>query len=207
MSLLRWRSTVKQHGMKKPCLICGKTLITTPSEVAKGKGKFCSMACYSLSKKGKPLTVTPKVLAARKKRVGTGAPRWAGGITRHSKGYTLVYSSDHPRAHKNYVYEHILVVEKSLGRFLLPHEEIHHLNSDKSDNRLENLHICQSRQEHVRLDLGWWKEGSKWFKKCPYCKLDLEVNQENFWRRSNGQFIHVCKSCGHKRGKKTYKSS
>jgi len=42
------------------------------------------------------------------------------------------------------------VVEQALGRDLLPDEEVHHVNRNRSDNRLENLVVLDAR-EHVLL--------------------------------------------------------
>jgi len=68
---------------------------------------------------------------------------WRGGKTRQKAGYILIRVPSHPRAKANnqYVFEHILVIEEKLGRYLLPEERIHHKNGIKSDNRLENLEV------------------------------------------------------------------
>lgn len=50
------------------------------------------------------------------------------------------------RANSNgYVIEHRLVVGRALGRRLTKHETVHHINGDRSDNRLENLQLRQGR--------------------------------------------------------------
>ena len=55
--------------------------------------------------------------------------------------YTLIRSS-HPKSINGKYYEHILVVEKYLKRYLHDNETVHHINEIKTDNRIENLFVC-----------------------------------------------------------------
>lgn len=69
-----------------------------------------------------------------------------GGRVRNVGGYTLVIPDpDDPvggmRHGNGYVMEHRLVMARSLGRPLEAHETVHHINGDKSDNRVENLQL------------------------------------------------------------------
>jgi len=77
---------------------------------------------------------------------------YKGGIKYHSAGYVLIIKKDHPRAksNKGYVYEHIVVIEKLLGRFLNPRERVHHINGKKDDNSVENLKVMDV-SDHARL--------------------------------------------------------
>lgn len=85
-----------------------------------------------------------------------------GSTRRIEHGYVLVRTdTPHPRAPKKWIREHILVMENTLGRYLLPGEEVHHLNGVKDDNRPENLELWVVRQPKGQrpADLvAWAKE-------------------------------------------------
>lgn len=74
---------------------------------------------------------------------------WKGGCVFYA-GYKAILCPDHPYSHKaGYVFEHRLIMEKKLGRYLYPNERVHHINGDKTDNRIENL-VVLTQREHMR---------------------------------------------------------
>ena len=82
--------------------------------------------------------------------------------TRELNGYRVIHKPEHFNCMssdnwKGYVYEHIYLIEKSLGRPLNKEEVVHHLDCDRSNNRIENL-IVLSRGMHARLH-AWLDKG------------------------------------------------
>lgn len=70
------------------------------------------------------------------------------GATITSYGYRLIYKKTRPFCgHNGYVYEHRLVMEKHLGRYLTDDEVVHHIDHDKLNNKISNLQLL-SKSEH-----------------------------------------------------------
>ena len=169
----------KKPKVKKVCLICSKSFWVIPSLQ---ESKYCSKKCFYASQQGKPAwnkglktNFVPKngfkkgMIPWNKGtkglvkpnngsfKEGNKHPFWKGGLHYH-KGYVLVYAPKHPNANKNkYMNRSRLVMEKHLGRYLLPTEIVHHINSIRDDDRLENLMYFPNESAHQRFH--------EWFKK------------------------------------------
>jgi len=65
-------------------------------------------------------------------------------------GYVMEWCPTHPKASQGVYFQHRLVMEEDLGRFLTQQERVHHLNHDRTDNRRENLALHASHSEHLK---------------------------------------------------------
>ena len=111
-------------------------------------------------------------------RIAAYARKAIKGRKFHSRGYVMVYEPLHPSCDRHgYMFEHILILEKKLGRYLYAHEECHHLNEIKSDNRPENL-VALTKGDHTRLH----GSGRKW-------------SSDRLWKMRKGQEF-ACEKCG-----------
>jgi hypothetical protein len=79
------------------------------------------------------------------------------------QGYIYLEAPGHPRGARmrGFVFEHIVVMEEMLGRYLYPGESVHHRNGVKDDNRVENLELwVRPQPTGCRVDqaIAWAKE-------------------------------------------------
>lgn len=137
-----WERNKDKARVDRPCVTCGKIFRPVHTRNA---GKFCSRACFAQGAKG------------------SGHVHWRGGRHITAGGYVKLYAPNHPMAngHGGYIAEHRLVMEKMLGRFLLPGENVHHKNGQKDDNREENLELWIKKQpqgQRVEDQVRWARE-------------------------------------------------
>lgn len=141
------------------CVNCGKEFKVKSSDyrLTHGGVKYCSKKCVGEALRtgsvvqckqcGKEFYSTrnefcsPKCASDYKSEHSTHKTYTENGyIIEHKRGYNK----------KGNAKQHRLVIEEHLGRRLFPDEVVHHINGDKTDNRIENL-VVMSRKEHSKL--------------------------------------------------------
>lgn len=135
--------------VKRVCKFCGAPFSIRKSEYERGRGKFCSKSC-----KGKYQVATNPP-----DQKGSKNSQYKGGRYLEN-GYVKVLAPDHPFKNGRYIFEHRLIMEKMIGRYLSKEERVHHINFIRDDNREENL-LLVTKSEHSRLHWMLKKSGLK----------------------------------------------
>ncbi len=133
------------------CDNCGKLFYRPYSNAIRVKKNYCNRSCYSMVGENNTHWNKPHSEEVKNNLRGKNNPRWIGGKVDNGYGYIWIYLPNHPqRNDKNYVFEHRVVMEKFLNRYLEPKEVVHHINSNKADNEIKNLMLFKNNSEHLK---------------------------------------------------------
>jgi len=70
-----------------------------------------------------------------------------------SNGYVKLYAPENPMADKRgEVYVHRFVMAEKLGRPLERWEHVHHIDGDRTNNKIANLALVSNQENHVLKD-------------------------------------------------------
>lgn len=128
---------------------------------------------------------------------GEKSPSWKGGRWK-SKGYWKVYAPQHPFCDGHgYVFEHRLIMEQYIGRYLTPEEEVHHINGKITDNKIQNLQLL-TKSEHRKISKLKNRNNIK-CKKCNQYSTTMRKTKLSglrpiwYGNEKDGYICHRCK--------------
>lgn len=115
-----------------------------------GCGLKTTISPYNVPSRGYVKGMPRKFRSGHNSKLGVW--NYNGGTTTNTGGYVLVEKPNHPNARKDgKISEHILIVEKIIGKYLPPMAIVHHVNKKTNDNRPCNLVLCESQAYHSLL--------------------------------------------------------
>lgn len=141
---------MQKTGENRKCENCGSAYYVPGWHLKKvGGGRFCSRYCSNISRKGEKMTEEHKNKISESHAKMEKSHAWRGGRIKRG-GYILIYMPDHKYVNcSGYVREHRLKMERKLNRYLSPREVVHHIDGDRSNNKLNNLMLFPSNKEHI----------------------------------------------------------
>jgi len=152
----------------------------------------CNNQIQGLKRRGKPSTKRGKTFKnlQREKSVN-----WKGGRYVGTDGYVMVLvksgSTNRKSGWDNYKKEHVVLIEKQLGRKIRKNECIHHIDGNKQNNNLDNLVVIKSNKHHRQIHFSLQKIGYELLKKglikFNRKTLDYELNSD--WNLLNHESI------------------
>ena len=122
-------------------------------------------------------------------------------------GYYAIYMPEHPMAYSNgCVYEHILVAEEMLGRYLVDDECVHHKDRNRKNNSPDNLMVFKTQADHARYHNGGkailLPDGT-YISHYEHVEVEKDNNKDSVKEEKKGKprirktiYKNVCSKCG-----------
>ena len=158
------KTNPKQTSFDIECFNCKKILKTFRSKLKISKKyRFCNKKCEF----------------SYKYKNGNTLDSWRGGTISKKSGYKYI------QINGKQIEEHRLVMMKHLNRKLETNEQVHHINKNKLDNRIENLLLVKNG-DHQKLHLD---EKGKMFEykgeihNIKYWAIKLNINKSSLYSR------------------------
>jgi hypothetical protein len=130
--------TIKMRQKSKKCQQCHEIFnkpVTDSYDYFINRRKYCTSSCMAAAQKGK--SNSPATQFKKGDNAGSKHRAWKGGKYLTAQGYVSAVTGI-PGIRE---LEHRYVMEQHLGRKLTKNEHVHHLNGNRSDNRLSNLSV------------------------------------------------------------------
>ena len=91
------------------------------------------------------------------------------------RGYVRILKLNHYYCKNGWVLEHRVVVEDYIKRALDRKEVVHHLDENKTNNKIENLMIFKNQKEHMKWHIK--------LKKFSYLTNPMKREIETRWEK------------------------
>lgn len=139
-------------GAEVCCKVCGAVFYVSPSHLDRVAEPCCSQKCSHESMKSgverccKVCGVVFYVSPSRLAKLHCSQKCYDRD---RAKPFIINDGRIILRVNKLQIHRARVVMEQMLGRSLKPGEEVHHINGDTMDDRLENLQLFASKAEHT----------------------------------------------------------
>jgi len=112
----------------------------------------------------------------------------------NTKGYVMIYKPEHPNSYEDgCIPEHRYIMSQHLKRTLKKGEVVHHINGDKTDNRIENLELMDEIKHDRLPNEGQFKKGM-----TPHNKSNNFVKCQGCGKVFHSRPSSKTKTCSHK---------
>ena len=132
------RSRVRKLNLRKQVL---KRWTDEEDEIIRNSGE------RTLADVAEQLGRRESEVSKRARSIGLGSWRKRRGYRLDNHG-NVVIGYVRKNGYSQRIVEHRSIMAEYLGRDLSSDEIVHHINTIKTDNRIDNLHLCASRSEH-----------------------------------------------------------